>query len=235
MLSVRDKNKISAKGSWFGSFILFLYATTFSFAYIELDTGTGALILFGAVQITMILTSVISGNQLHFSEWLGVIISFIGFSYLILPSINTPSTSGLLLMTTAGISWAFYTLNGRKSTNPLSDTSYNFLKTIPFVIILAAITIKNTHYSNQGILLAILSGGIASGIGYAIWYNVLRDLSITQAAVVQLLVPVIATIGGILFVSEAITIRLVVSAVMILGGILMVLLSRQSFMHPSNF
>ena len=220
---------VSAKGSWTASFMLFLYAITFSFAYISLDTGTGALILFGSVQITMILLSLISGTRLHFTEWAGVTIAFTGFVYLILPGVTTPSMIGFLLMTVAGVAWGIYTLKGRGSKSPLMDTACNFLRTTPLVILLTIITINNAHYSSEGILLALLSGGITSGIGYTIWYIALGSLSSTQAAVLQLSVPVIAAFGGVIFVSEVITFRLSVSATMVLGGILMVVLGRYYF------
>jgi drug/metabolite transporter (DMT)-like permease len=226
-----NKSKATTKGSWSASLMLFLYAITFSFAYITLDTGTGALILFGSVQITMILLSLISGNRLHIIEWTGITISFAGFVYLILPGVSTPSTTGFLLMTTAGIAWGIYTLKGRGSNNPLTDTAYNFFRTIPLVIILAIVTMQNAQYSFEGIVLAVLSGGIASGIGYAIWYVALGGLSSTQAAVVQLLVPVIAAFGGVIFVSEVVTLRLTISATMILGGILMVVLGRYYYVR----
>jgi drug/metabolite transporter (DMT)-like permease len=226
-----NKTNSSTNGSWYASLMLFLYAITFSFAYISLDTGTGALILFGSVQITMILLSLVSGNRLHLTEWAGVTIAFMGFVYLFLPALTTPSAIGFLLMTAAGIAWGVYTLKGRDSRNPLMDTAYNFLRTIPLVIILAIVTMKKGQYSSEGILLAVLSGGITSGIGYTIWYIALGELSATQAAVVQLLVPVIAALGGVLFVSEAITLRLTVSAIMILGGILMVALGRNYFVR----
>jgi drug/metabolite transporter (DMT)-like permease len=202
--------------------MLFVYAVTFSYAYVTLSTGTGALILFGSVQITMILLSLLAGNRLHVSEWLGVIIAFSGFVYLILPGVSAPTVNGLILMTTAGIAWGIYTLEGRGSVNPLADTAYNFLRTIPFVFILAIITFENIQYSTQGIWLAVLSGGIASGIGYTIWYIALGGLSTTHAAVVQLSVPVIAAFGGVFFVAEEITLRLTFSALLILGGILLV-------------
>jgi len=213
-----NKKSLSSKGSWFASSMLFLYAITFSFAYITLDTGTGALILFGSVQITMIMLSLITGNRLHITEWLGVSFAFTGFVYLVLPGVSTPSIKGFLLMTVAGIAWGVYTLKGRGSENPLVDTTYNFIRTIPVVIVLAIITMYNAHYSTEGIVLAILSGAIASGSGYTIWYIALGGLSATQAAVVQLLVPVIAALGGVIFVSESITLRLTISALMIVGG-----------------
>lgn len=206
--------------------MLFVYAITFSFAYLTLDTGTGALILFGSVQITMILLSIFSGTRLHISEWIGTGVAFAGFVYLVLPGVTAPSTIGFLLMAMAGIAWGGYTLMGRASTNPLVDTSYNFLRTLPLVIVLFIVSIKTAHYSLEGIVYAILSGGIASGIGYTIWYIALGGLTATQAAVVQLLVPVIAALGGIVFVSEVLTSRLIVSATMILGGILLVFLGR---------
>ncbi len=225
----QKNTELSTNGSWIASLMLFLYAITFSYAYISLDTGTGALILFGSVQITMILLSLISGTRLHYTEWAGVIIAFTGFVYLILPGVTTPSTVGFLLMAAAGIAWGIYTLKGRGSQNPLMDTAYNFLRTIPLVILLTIITISHANYSSEGVLLALLSGGITSGIGYTIWYIALGGLSATQAAVLQLLVPVIAALGGVLFVSETITVRLTISAAMVIGGILMVVLGKYYF------
>ena len=219
----------ASRGSWFASFMLFLYAVTFSFGYISLDTGTGALILFGSVQITMILSSLISGSRLHYFEWIGMIIAFLGFAYLVGPSLTSPSLMGFVLMTISGIAWALYTLRGRVSINPVGDTGYNFLRTLPFVIILIIATFQNAHLSQQGILLAALSGAIASGAGYVVWYIALQGLSITQAAVIQLFVPVIAAIGGVIFANELISLRLVLSSAMVLGGILIVVLGRYFF------
>lgn len=214
--------------------MLFLYAICFSYAYITLDTGTGALILFGSVQLSMILITLFKGTRLHATEWAGVLISFSGFVYLILPGISTPSLSGFILMTTAGIAWGIYTLVGRGSTNPLADTAQNFLRTLPFIIIISIIAIFTNHdiqLSQKGIALAILSGAVASGIGYTIWYMALGGLTATQAAVVQLLVPVIAAAGGVIFVSEVITLRLAFSSVMILGGIFLVVVGRTYFIQ----
>jgi drug/metabolite transporter (DMT)-like permease len=223
------KNNSSSKGSWFASLMLFLYAATFSFAYITLDTGTGALILFGAVQITMILISFFTGNKLHPTEWVGITIAFIGFVYLVLPGISAPSLTGFILMTIAGIAWGIYTLKGKDSANPLSDTTYNFMRSLPLVLILALLRFQSADISSKGVVLAILSGGITSGIGYTIWYSALRRLSITQAAVVQSSVPVIAALGGVLFVAEKISLRLLISSFLILGGILIVVLGKYYF------
>lgn len=224
---LQANNGQTTKGSWFAGFLLFLYAMTFSYAYINLDTGTGALILFGAVQITMICLSIIAGNKLLPTEWIGVIIAFAGFVYLVLPGVAAPSALGFLLMATAGIAWGVYTLKGRGSVNPLADTTYNFLRTMPLVIILVFFTFRDFHYTPYGVALAIVSGGVTSGLGYTIWYIALRNLTATQAAVAQLSVPVIAALGGIIFMAESITFRLSISSLLILGGIFLVVVGRR--------
>lgn len=231
MVTSRHQQKAAPKGSWSAAAMLFLYAVTFSYAYISLDTGTGALILFGSVQLTMIAVNLLTGNRLHYTEWLGVVIAFAGFVYLVLPTLSTPSFIGFVLMTIAGIAWGFYTLRGRGSTHPLSDTAYNFLRTLPLVIMLLAVTFRDAQLSQSGILLAILSGAVASGIGYTVWYIALGGLSVVQAAVVQLLVPVIATLGGVIFAGELLSVRLVVASVLVLGGILLVVLGRYYFVQ----
>lgn len=213
-----------AKGSWLSGFLLFLYAIAFSFAYNTLSTGTGALILFASVQITMIRVSMAYGNRLRFSEWLGVSIAFAGFLYLVLPGVSRPSWSGLLLMALAGAAWGLYSLRGRASENPLLDTAHNFTRTVPLVVLVMLLAVGSAHYSVEGVVLAVVSGGIASGIGYAVWYAALKGLSASQAAVVQLLVPIIAAAGGVIFVSEPVTQRLMLAAMLILGGILLVVL-----------
>ena len=225
----RHSQDITSKGSWSAGLMLFIYAATFSYAYISLDTGTGALILFGSVQITMILLTVIGGTRIKWAEWAGLCIAFAGFIYLVLPGVSAPSISGFFLMTFAGIAWGGYTLLGRSSANPLLDTGYNFFRTIPFVVLFTLFTIKHANVSFEGVVLALISGVITSGLGYTIWYIALRGLTSTQAAVIQLSVPVIAACGGILFVSEAITPRLMISSVLVLGGILLVIIGKSNF------
>ncbi len=219
----------ASKGSWTASFMLFLYAICFSFAYISLDTGMGALILFAAVQITIILAGLLLGNRLHFIEWLGTAVAFSGFIFLVMPGLTAPPLVGFVLMSLAGGAWGFYTLAGKDSTNPLSDTTYNFIRTLPFVMIIMLFNVRDGSYSTEGVLLAIVSGGIASGVGYTIWYMALGGLSAVQAAVVQLFVPVIASFGGVLFANEVISIRLMFSSVLILGGILTVIMSKHFY------
>ena len=222
----KTKIKKETKGSWYSAGMLFLYAVTFSYAYITLDTGTGALIAFGSVQITIILYSIFSGHKLHWMEGLGTMIAFSGFVYLILPGVNAPPLKGFILMTIAGIAWGIYTLNGLRSKNPLKDTAYNFTRTLPFIILLFLFTMKNISYSLEGILLAVISGAVTSGIGYTIWYIALRGLTNVQSGVVQLLVPALAAFGGVIFVSEVISLRLIFASMLILGGILIVTLGK---------
>lgn len=219
----------ASKGSWKASSMLFLYAVTFSFAYVSLDTGTGALVLFGTVQITIIFAGLYTGNRLRSFEWIGVLIAFTGFVYLVLPGLSKPSLTGFVLMTISGIAWGFYTLAGKQSKHPLSDTAYNFLRTLPLVILLVIFSSQHTSMSSKGVLLAVLSGGLASGLGYILWYIALGGLSSVQAAAVQLLVPVLAAVGGIMLTDEALSWRLVLSSLMVLGGILVVILGKYYF------
>lgn len=216
----------AAKGSWPAGLALAAYAVAFSFAYINLETGTGALILFGAVQISIILVALVQGYRLHPLEWLGVLIACGGFVYLLLPGATAPSWRGFGLMSLAGIAWGMYTLLGRGSRSPTADTAYNFLRSAPLALLLLIVAAIRSDYTGQGVLLACLSGAVASGLGYILWYTALRGLSASQAAVVQLSVPVIAAGGGVVFAGEAITFRLTASAVLILGGVLTTVLGR---------
>ncbi|MDX8387861.1 MAG: DMT family transporter [Ghiorsea sp.] len=215
-----------SKGSWSASVMLFIYAVAFSYAYMSLDTGTGALILFGAVQVTMITMALYSGHKLTILEVLGLLLAFLGFVYLMLPGASAPSLFGFILMMFSGIAWGFYTLKGSGSSFPLLDTAYNFIRTIPMVLILLLLSFNHSSYSFDGVVFAVLSGAVASGVGYTIWYMALRGLTSIHAAVLQLFVPVIAAFGGVLFVSEVITDQLMISSAMILGGILLVILKR---------
>lgn len=223
--SAQDKQE-NKGGSWKAALMLFIYAITFSFAYISLDTGTGALVLFGAVQLTMIISSLLTGHKLHRAEWLGVAVSFAGLAYLIYPTITTPSVFGFVLMAISGVAWGIYTLLGRGSINPLRDTTVNFSYTIPLILVLAIAMFANINISWEGFILAVLSGAFASALGYTLWYIALAGLSATEAAVVQLSVPVLASIGGVIFLSESVTMRLIIACVLVLGGISAVIVSR---------
>jgi len=214
------------RGSWLSAAFLFLYAITFSFAYLSLSTGTGALILFGSVQVTMIVVALQGGERPHLLEWVGLFLALVGLTYLVFPGLTAPSPLGSALMTTAGISWGFYTLRGRGSQNPLAATAGNFVYAVPMILIVLVVSLKNFFISPNGVLLAVLSGALASGVGYVIWYAALRGLTTTRAATVQLSVPVIAAWSGVVFLSEIVSFRLLSAGVLILGGIALALSSR---------
>ena len=211
-------------GNWTSAFMLFLYAVTFSFAYISLSTGTGALILFAAVQATMIFFAVCKGERLSLWGWLGL---FIGLTNLVIPGLTAPSPSGAALMAIAGVSWGIYSLRGRGSVLPVAVTTDNFLRSTPFVIVISLIFFQNLHMTFAGVFFATLSGGLTSAMGYVIWYAALRDHSATSAALVQLLVPVLAALGGVVLLSEVLTMRLLLSSAMIIGGVALALTQRQ--------
>lgn len=220
-----QKMKYTEQGSWFSALFLAIYALTFSIAYVSLETGTGALILFAAVQICLVLYSMYQGHHLKVIEWLGLGIAFIGFIYLVLPSLSTPSLSGLILMTISGVAWAGYTIKGTKCPDPLAETASNFIRTTPLIFVLLCFTHAN-EMTLYGLILGISAGAITSGIGYAIWYLALRGLTSTQAGVVQLCVPLLAAFGGLIFAQEIPDLRFYISSVAILGGIALVILAK---------
>jgi len=222
----KERRQEKSKGSWISAAMLFLYAAAFSYAYVSLETGIGALIVFGVVQITMIASSFISGYRMNGLEWLGILLALAGFLYLLLPGASAPPLNGFILMTLSGIGWGIYSLRGKNSKHPLVDTAYNFLRALPFLILLFYFLAQESNYSTKGILLALLSGIVTSGIGYTIWYAALKGLNSIQASIVQLLVPVLAAIGGVIFVGELISFRLMASSLMILGGILLLIIKR---------
>lgn len=214
-------------GTWASGFFLFAYAICFSFAYLGLTTGTGALILFGSVQMTMIAASVVNGDRPGLLELSGVAVAFGGLIYLVLPGLASPPLISSLLMAAAGAAWGFYTLRGRSSSDPLVDTTGNFIRSVPMIIIAAVPFIDGIHLSYRGAGLAILSGSLASGVGYTIWYAALKHHTATRAAVLQLAVPVIAAVGGTAFLDETASIRLLVAAGLILGGISIVIAAKK--------
>ena len=218
--SRQNKNgQATLRGSGLSAALLFLYAITFSFAYLSLSAGTGALILFGTVQVTMLLVALRRGEHPQVMEWLGLFLALGGLVYLVFPGLAAPSLLGSALMLLSGIAWGFYSIRGRGSQNPLADTAGNFLYAVPMVTVILLLAFRNIQISTNGILLATLSGALASGVGYVIWYSALRGLSTTRAAIVQLSVPVIAAWGGVLLLDETISTRLLIAGVLILGGI----------------
>ncbi|WP_427982841.1 DMT family transporter [Agarivorans sp.] len=208
--------------------MLFVYASCFSFAYVYLDTGIGALILFGAVQLSMLLISWWKGAPLKPAELLGVICAFSGLVLLLAPSEQfSLSIIGFVLMLVAGIAWGIYSLVGRTSTSPSGDTYINFCLSLPWLVLLLPWLLKDGQFTALGVVLAAASGAVASGLGYWLWYVALASLSASQAAVLQLLVPIIAAAGGWWLLDEALGWRFLFSACLVLGGILLTIFSRQ--------
>ena len=209
------------------SLALYMYAICFSIAYIEISTGTGALILFGTVQLTMILFGILKGEKSGILVWAGITLACSGMVYLVSPGVDAPSLMSAILMTISGLAWAVYSLRGKKSSNPIADTTWNFVGTLPFVAITSLAFFANIDITTDGVLLAIASGAIASGVGYVIWYAALPSLTWTTAAIVQLSVPTLAAFGGVLFMSEPFTARLVIASIATLGGIAIVIYAKR--------
>jgi drug/metabolite transporter (DMT)-like permease len=222
------KGSARQRGSWTSAAMLFAYAVAFSFAYRTLSAASGALILFGAVQATMILAALGSGERPHFLEWLGLLLAVSGLVYLVSPGLSAQSPSGSALMGLAGISWGIYSLRGRRAGDPLADTGGNFVRALPLAAAVSCATLPHAHLSGEGVLLAAVSGALASGLGYVVWYAALRGLTATRAATVQLAVPAIAALGGVLFLSERVSVRLLLAAALILGGVGLAVASRRS-------
>jgi drug/metabolite transporter (DMT)-like permease len=215
-------------GNWLSAIALFVYAAGFSFAYISLPAATGSLLLFGAVQITMIGYGVWSGERLLGLQLVGLLLAFGGLVGLLLPGLSAPPFPGSMLMLGAGAGWGIYSLRGRGAGDPLKVTAGNFIRAVPIGVVMSILLLKGTSLNNAGTLFAISSGALASGIGYAIWYTALPALKATHAATVQLSVPVIAALGGIVFLGEPLSLRLVFASLAILGGIALVILEKQN-------
>jgi drug/metabolite transporter (DMT)-like permease len=221
---VRFRSGDSARaGNWRSALCLFAYAGAFSYAYVTLDAGTGALLLFGAVQATMILVGLLRGERLTTLQTTGLVLALAGLVSLLLPGVTAPSWIGAILMVSAGIAWGAYSLLGRGNTRPTATTAGNFIRGAGLAVVLSLVTLPWLHFDLRGAGYAVLSGAIASGLGYALWYTALPGLKATQAATVQLSVPVIAAAGGILILGEHLTLRLALCSIAILGGIAMVL------------
>jgi drug/metabolite transporter (DMT)-like permease len=210
-------------GSWGSAALLFLYVVPFSFAYISLGAGTGALILFAAVQGTMLVAALRSGARPHPFQWVGLLLALSGLIYLVLPGLSAPAPVGCALMTAAGIAWGRYSLRGRRAADPFAETAGNFARVVPLTVLVSVAAFPLARLSVEGAMLAVLSGVLASGLGYVAWYVALTGLTATRAATVQLTVPAIAAAGGVAFLSEPITTRLVASGILILGGVLLAL------------
>lgn len=212
-------------GSWPSALALFAYAAAFSFAYINLSASTGALLLFGAVQATMILWGLRRGERLRARQLIGLTLAFGGLIMLVFPGLSAPAPGGSLLMLGAGVAWGIYSLRGKAAGNPVSATAGNFLRAVPLAAILSITLLPWARFDRTGIGYAMLSGALASGLGYVTWYTALPGLKAASAASVQLSVPVLAATGGILLLGEPLTLRLLFASMAVLGGIALVVIN----------
>jgi len=217
----------SGGGNWISALALVAYAAGFSFAYLSLPAATGALLLFGAVQATMIGHGVRTGERLAKAQIAGLVLALGGLVGLLLPGLSAPPLLGSLLMLGAGVAWGVYSLRGRGAGDPTRVTAGNFLRSVPIAALLSLATYGSCSLDRAGVCYAVLSGALASGVGYALWYRVLPALKATNAATLQLSVPVLAALGGVVFLGEAVTLRLVLASAAVLGGIALVILEKQ--------
>ena len=226
----RAQGRARMGGDWIGAAALLVYACGFSFAYLRLAAGTGALVLFASVQATMIGDGLRRGDRLGAAQWLGIALALAGLVWLVLPGLQAPPPGATLLMAVAGIGWGVYSLRGRGAPDALAATAGNFVRGVPIALAVSVVSVGAVAQLSvdwRGVVLAVASGAVTSGIGYVIWYAALRGLASTTAATVQLSVPVLAALGGIAWLGEPMTARLAVSAVAILGGIALVIAARR--------
>jgi len=215
------------RGSWGSALALFGYAATFSYAYGGLSAAMGALLLFGAVQATMIGVGIVRGNRPGGVQWGGFALAFAGLIGLLLPGLSAPPVASAGLMILAGVAWGIYSLRAKGAGEPTAVTTGNFIRAVPMALVLSVLMVSGTTVDVAGLGYAVASGAIASGLGYTIWYMALPMLQATSAATIQLSVPVIAAVGGVLLLSETLTLRLLVAGIAILGGIAVVILAGQ--------
>ncbi|MEY2544201.1 MAG: hypothetical protein QOE81_1662 [Verrucomicrobiota bacterium] len=231
--SIATRHLSLKDGNWPSAFALFAYAAAFSFAYKSLSAGTGALLLFGAVQATMILWGFRKGERLHPIQFAGLFVAVAGLILLVLPGLSAPPLIGSILMLSAGVAWGVYSLRGKVKGQSGSDrdaiatTAGNFLRAVPFALLLSIAMINQAQVNSLGLVYALISGAITSGLGYVIWYTALTGLKAASAATVQLSVPVLAATGGILLLGEPITLRYIIASIAVLGGIFLVVIERQ--------
>jgi len=223
------KIEFALKKNWLSSFMLFVYAISFSYSYLSLDAGLGALILFAIVQLTIIIVAIILKEKVNVQKIFGISIAFMGLVYLLFPRESFElSLPHAFLMMLSGLAWGFYTVLGKKSTNALIHTSENFVKSLVFIVIFYLFFVDTISMSSNGIILAIISGGVTSALGYTLWYTIVPKIDITTSGVIQLIVPPIAILQSILFLDEKLTFTLFLSTVVILIGIFIALVKKKS-------
>jgi len=226
LVLLRGGPSLRHAGSWPSAAMLFAYAVPFAFAYRTLPAGAGALVLFAAVQVTMIAAGLRSGERPPAVVWTGLLLALGGLAWLVRPGLSAPSPVGAALMAAAGAAWGLYSLRGRRSASPLRDTAGNFVRSVLPALVVSAAAAGTAHATPRGALLALLSGAVTSGAGYAIWYAALPGLTAVRAGIVQLAVPVLAAGGGALLLGERVTLRLFLASIAILGGVAMAIAGR---------
>jgi drug/metabolite transporter (DMT)-like permease len=215
--------------NWHSSFMLFLYAICFSYSYINLDAGLGALILFAVVQLTLIIVALLKKERLNLKKSIGITIAFVGLAYLLFPSKEFEiSIYHSVLMMIAGLAWGFYTIIGKKSSNATLNTTDNFVKSLVYLLIFFAFFAKDLHVSTYGITLAFISGGITSSLAYLMWYYLLPNMKIITSGILQLLIAPLAILLGVIFLNEELTLKLILSTIIILSGIFIYLKSKEA-------
>ncbi|MGB6102806.1 MAG: DMT family transporter [Pusillimonas sp.] len=225
--SARQPASARQAGSWAGAIALTLYAVAFSLAYVNMESGAGALILFGAVQLSMFLYGLFRGERLGRLSMAGLFVSIIGLVFLLLPGSSTPPLGAAALMAVAGAAWGWYSILGKSAANPLVATAGNFVRAVPLGLFAALPFFATLHWDAPGVLYAILSGAGASGLGYVVWYGVMNHLSVMKASAVQLSVPIITALIGAALLDEVLTLQVVSACVMVLGGIALVLMGKR--------
>jgi drug/metabolite transporter (DMT)-like permease len=232
IVALRDSARLERTaprgGDWRSAFALFVYAAGFSFAYERLTAATGALLLFGAVQMSMLGWNIARGERMRPMQWFGLLIALAGLTVLLLPGLAAPPAGAAALMLAAGVAWGAYSLRGKAASDPAAITAGNFLRAVPFAVALSVAMMATISIDSAGVAYALASGVLTSGIGYAIWYAALRSLRAATAATIQLSVPALAAFGGVVLLGEALSLRLIFAIVAILGGIALVIRSKPS-------
>ena len=223
LLVVMRNQKPLQEGNMASAIALFVYAAGFSFAYISMTTGAGALLLFGAVQVTMISWGLFNGERMSALQWGGFLLALVGLILLLLPNAAVPQLSSALMMLAAGIAWGIYSLRGKGAKLPIEATAGNFIRATPLALVLLVIFWPGGEFHAEGMAYAVASGAIASALGYALWYSILAHIPAVKAATLQLSVPVLAVFAGWLFLDETVTLRIILSSLAVLGGVAMVI------------
>jgi drug/metabolite transporter (DMT)-like permease len=236
LVSQQSRERVwrGARGDWRAAAILVVYAVPFAFAYVTLDAGTGALILFGTVQVTMLAAAVLSGERPTPLQWMGLFAALGGLIYLVSPGLLAPSPAGSALMAVSGMAWGLYSLHGRHAGDPIRSNAANFVRALPVLLATSIISWPSLWLSTRGVVLAVVAGAVTTGLGYVVWYRALRELTATRASVVQLSVPLLAALGGVALMGERVSWRLLVSSALILGGVALAVARHRSRAAPAT-